>query len=120
MVMELKEKVRTRADYGLGGRCTADLPRGRVEGRTVRELLSTIVDTPQSSDPSRKTAQALKELLGSSRTFDLEVVCGPHDITSPGEPAELDDPVPPIDRSGDRTDTLSIRVSETYVGGDNA
>lgn len=116
--MVAEELVETEITYGMGATCRAILPKRRVEGVSARDLISTVIDAPQSSDPARRAARVLKEVVGSGRSVDVEVSRSFNGERTENQPVLLDDVVLRTDKGVTPvTEKIAIQVSEPYVGG---
>ncbi len=118
--MEVKEEqVDTKLHYGMGAVCEASLPESKVRNMTARNVIMAVTNSPQSSEPARRTARVVTEAIRSGRDMDVEVYEGAKSDEVSGRPVELGDVVIP-DRNGEKTletDRLTLQVSEPYVGG---
>jgi hypothetical protein len=111
----MEQDFRAEVRYGMGAVCEADLEE--VEGLTACELIQKVVSTPQQSQSAQRTARVLKEVIGSKRTLDVEIISGHGDDGETGEPVELNDVLIRKSEENTKTDAINIRVSEPYVGG---
>lgn len=104
--------------YGMGAECTATLPDAEVNGKSAREVVTTVANTPQDTELAQGTAEVLKEIIGKRRLIDVEVARHPDNGGRAGEPIEMDDIVI---KKGDEqipeSGLLTLRLSEPYVGG---
>ena len=75
--MEVKEEqVDTKLHYGMGAVCEASLPESKVRNMTARNVIMAVTNSPQSSEPARRTARVVTEAIRSGRDMDVEVYEG--------------------------------------------
>ena len=107
--------------YGIGAACYGRLQRESISGLSTRELIARVAEHPQAAGPASRTATVLMEVLRSGRPVDVELVHSAS-ANAEGEPIGLDDPVSlreaaDVGGSGAESDELTIRISESYQGG---
>lgn len=118
--MKTRHTVKTTAVYGLTEvGPVAVLDAEEVVGATAREMVMRVAQTPQTSDPARRTARILRDAV-AHRALDYEVVRGDGaEASQVGEPIGPDEVVVPVarDLEAPRTRHLTLRASEHFVGG---
>lgn len=116
--MKAQNDVLVRVPYGIGAAVTGRLPMGLLAGVPAREVIQRVIATPQDTDPARRTARVLADVLRTGRRIDVEVSASADD-SAIGEPIRLEDVALPRKSTGSypASDTLTIRVSEEYRGG---
>jgi hypothetical protein len=112
-------KLETKVTYGMGAECKAVLPFPQLKGKSVRQIIQTVADTPQSNDKALLTARTIREVIASGRIVNVEVARGRRTDNTDDDPKQLDDIVIPDTGNlpADRTESLNIGLSEDYVGG---
>jgi hypothetical protein len=113
----VKAELKTQVEYGISPPCVATLPRPAVRRMTARGLIQTVAKTPQNSSQAERTARFLNSAICAGRELDAEVSLGPNPDRKPGRTVDLDGPVLPSGRATIERDTLTVRVSEPYIGG---
>jgi hypothetical protein len=123
--MKMEDLIAVSVTYGLGGTATALLPRGLVEGNTVRSAIEwAIREKQESGSAAEKVGFLVGELIQSGHLVDVEEISGSSD--SVGRPVALDDialqPASSAERSSDRErsqqeDALHYHLTEPYRGG---
>ena len=111
------DEIMVEVTYGIGTSCVGRFDRAEVAEMPARALLERVAGSPQEPGRASRAAQVLAQVLRSERVLDAELMEGEarrRPITlrekllrSPGGAGE---------RGADR-DRLSIRISESYVGG---
>ena len=121
------QKVKCDITYGMGGTAYGELPRDQIEGKSARELIQSVVALPQRTDSASRTANVLADAMQTLKQIDAELIRSTGDKAL-GEPIDLDGVV--IAREGDdaqkegivgpECDEVSIRLSESYCGGEGS
>lgn len=117
--MEVKKnKIDAEVQYGMGAACSATLLESEVFNVPARNVIMAVANSPQPTEPARRTARVVVEAIRSGRTMDVEVYDGTKSSNVEGRPIELGDVViSDKDEQKLKTDNLTLRVSEPYVGG---
>jgi hypothetical protein len=117
--MEVKKnQIDTEVQYGMGAACSATLLENEVFNVPARNVIMTVANSPQSTEPARRTARVVVEAIRSGRTMDVEVYDGTKTRNAEGRPIELNDLViTDKDEQIPKTSNLTLHVSEPYVGG---
>jgi hypothetical protein len=117
--MEVKKnQIDTEVEYGMGAACTATLLEAEVFNLPARNVIMAVANSPQSTEPARRTARVVVEAIQSGRTLDVEVQDGTKTGNIEGRQIELDDVViSEKDEQKLKTNNLTLHVSEPYVGG---
>jgi hypothetical protein len=120
-IMEVEEKqIDTEVQYGMGAACSATLLESEVFNAPARKVIMAVVNSPQSTEPARRTARVVAEAICSGRTMDVEVYNETKSNNIEGRPIELGDVVisdKDKNEQNPKTNNLTLRVSEPYVGG---
>jgi hypothetical protein len=117
-------EVGVHVTYGLGGIAEGRFARDVVAGKSARELIRTVVESPQAPGPAARTARVLCDVLRRKGVIDAELAHSSSDGAQ-GRPIRLDDVVlkerhPDFEVDGPETpesDEFTIRISESYRGG---
>ena len=116
-MVEMIHNVKVR--YGMGAEVRARLQAAKVAGRSCRELIGELARHPQPTEPGRRAARVLEEVMASDRQLDVELCRGSNGQRGPGQPVELDQVVvrQGEQQGSDQVESFSLQVSESYVGG---
>jgi len=112
-----KRRLDLGVEYGMSTRCCAILEPETLAGETVRQLISRVSNTDQETEPARRAVRVLRDVIRSRRLVDVEVVNGPKNKFEPGKPVGLDEVILKPNNGQIKTDQLTLRVIEPYVGG---
>lgn len=104
-------------EYGMSAPCCATLEPETLAGQTARELISRVSNTDQETEPAKRAARVLRDVIRSRRLVDVEVVKNPKEKVEPGKPVGLDEVILKPNNGQPKTDQLILRVQEPYVGG---
>jgi hypothetical protein len=119
--MEVKKKqIDTEVQYGMGAACSATLLESEVFNVPARKVIMAVVNSPQSTEPARRTARVVAEAICSGRTMDVEIYNGIKSSNIEGRPIELGDVVisdKDKNEQNPKTNNLTLRISEPYIGG---
>ncbi len=114
------DEISVQVTYGIGHSCVGHFARSAVQEMPARELIELVARSPQQPGRAARAAQVVAQVLRSERVIDAEVVEASQGETA-GRPITLDEKVVRSRGGGERSDEdrdeVSIRISESYVGG---
>jgi len=105
--------------YGIGASCQAVLKSSEVEGQPTRHLIDRVARSAQSTEPARRTARVLREVLASDRVVNIELSAGPGSNQSTGNAIDIDEVVVPPNGESETVERqrVTLHLSEDYKGG---
>jgi hypothetical protein len=112
-----KTKLDFGAVYGMSARCNAILERDELVGQTSRQLVLKVAETEQHNEPAVRAARVLRDVIRSHRFVGVEVSSGSKENIEQGERIGLDDVIFKPDNGKIKTDRMTLRINEPYVGG---
>jgi hypothetical protein len=114
------DEISVQVTYGIGHSCVGRFARAAVQEIPARDLIELVARSPQQPGRATRAAQVVTQVLRSERVIDAEVVEGSRGEVT-GRPIALDEKVVRArggrERSDEDRDEVSIRISESYVGG---
>jgi len=117
-------EVDVRVSYGLGKEMFGRFPRDEIAGLSARDLIGRVISGPQEPGSATRTAKVLADVLATQRAIDAELTKASSGEAD-GEPITLDQVIVTGDAGEEQrenpvveeTGEMTIRLSESYVGG---
>jgi hypothetical protein len=99
-------------------------PRDEIAGLSARDLIDRVISGPQEPGSATRTAKVLADVLATQRAIDAELTQASSGEAD-GEPITLDQVIVTGDAGEEQrenpvveeTGEMTIRLSESYVGG---
>ena len=122
---KIKRSTKVGVDYGAGGSVSAIFPRDELVGKPASDVIWRVLDAPQTPGRAERTAKVLRDAMRAKRAIDVEVIKAAT-RRSEGEPITFNQVLVPGEKDVEEgesglvreTEEITIRLSESYCGGD--